>query len=764
MAIPGISQAQSSKKRILPRLGKSSITQVVKAMTLLEKAKLVTGMNGDVESLIYPNKVPGAAGRIHPVPRLGIPSIYMADGAAGIRINAIRNHDSSKTYYATAFPIETLLASTWDTSVVRKVGAALGGEAHEYGIDIMLLPNMDIQRNPLGGRNFEYYSEDPLLSGEMAAAMVKGIQSNGVGATLKHFAAYNQETSRHYINVIVGQRALREIYLKGFEIAVKQSRPWALMSSYNKLNGTFTAQIKDLLTDILRNEWGFKGFVMTDWGTRGNPVAEIKAGNDLIMPGHPKETQEIIEAVKKGNLSVSVLNRNVKRILKILLKTPTFKHYNFSNEPNLKKDANISRWAATQGMVLLKNNDHTLPLKNIKRIALFGYTSYDLRAGGTGSGHVDNMPFNISLAQGLSNAGYSVNSTLQSKYKNYLKREKIIMDKTGFYRAYQRHYGIMEMEVDKSLIKKTAKRDDIAIITIGRDAGEGRDRKVHSFYLSPREKRLIKNVSGVFHAQGKKVIVVLNIPGPIDVASWKNKVDAILLAWMPGEEGGNAITDILSGQVNPSGKLAQTFPVKYSDVPSAKHFPGRPAMNTQQVTYVDGIYVGYRYYNTFHIKTAYPFGYGLSYTHFTYSNLKLSSHQFNNKINVTVKIANSGNRLGKEVAELYLSAPAKQLKKPSEELKAFAKTKLLKPGESQIMKFTLTESSLASFNTQKEAWIAESGKYTVKIGTSSSDIKQKANFELAKDIIVEKVHKELVPKEKIPEFYPLRINSSKAPE
>lgn len=754
VTIPGITNAQSFEKTGLPQLGKNSVEQVMQAMTLQEKALLVTGMNNDSEALKIPQKVPGAAGRTHPISRLGIPSITMSDGPAGVRIPPIRNNDNSKTYYATAFPVETLLASTWDTSVVRKVGAALGNEAHDYGIDIMLLPAINIQRNPLAGRNFEFYSEDPLVTGEMAAAMINGVQSEGVGTSLKHFAAYNEETSRHFINVIVSQRALREIYLKGFQIAITQSHPWTVMSSYNKLNGTYTSQRKELLTNVLRDEWGFKGFVMTDWGGGDDPVAQMKAGNDLIMPGNAEEAKEIVEAVKDGTLPMQVLNQNVERILKVITKTPEFKHYKFSNNPDLKKDALISRWAATQGMVLLKDAHSTLPLKNTKKIALFGYTSYDLLAGGTGSGTV-NKAYNISLNQGLSNTGYEINQTLQNKYENYLKQEKIVLDKQDYYRAFKRHYGILEMTLNKSQIEKAASEDDIAIITIGRDAGEGSDRNMLSFYLSLKEKELIKNVSNAFHAKGKKVIVVLNIAGPIDVASWRKEVDAILLAWMPGQEGGNAIAKILSGKVNPSGKLAQTFPIRYSDVPSAAYFPGSPARNIQQVTYADGIYVGYRYYNTFHVKTAYSFGYGLSYTHFTYSNLQLSSHQFHHQIDVSVKITNSGNVSGKEVVELYLSAPAKELRKPSEELKAFAKTKLLKPGESQIIHFSLNAASLASFVTNKEAWIAASGNYTIKIGASSTDIKVVANFKLTNNIIVEKVKKELAPTEDIPRFHPL---------
>lgn len=772
MAILGCMQlpvsAQNSKET--PQLGKNSLKEIVKAMSLEQKAKIVVGMGmvfhiptslkGKLklpkgfklpgqfqEAAKIPEKVPGAAGRTWPIPEFGIPSITMSDGPAGVRIPPIRNHDSSQTYYATQFPVETLLASSWDTSVVRKVGEALGKEALDYGIDIMLLPAMDIQRNPLGGRNFEYYSEDPLVSGYMSAAMIKGVQDEGVGVSVKHFFANNQETSRNSINEEISKRAIREIYLKGFEIAIKQSDPWTVMSSYNKVNGTYTSQRKDLLTTILRDEWGYKGFVMTDWFGGKDPVAQMKAGNDLLMPGTPVQSEKIIAAVKDGSLPVSDLNRNVERILEGIMKTPEFKHYAFSNKPDLKKDEQISRWAATQGMVLLKDNGQSLPLKNDSRVALFGYTSYDLLPGGFGSGTV-NTSFTISLNQGLENAGYLLDQSLQTSYKDYIAHEKSVLPKQKF--ILQPPAVIPEMAVNTSVIKKASLQDEVAVITIGRNSGEGVDRKLSSFYLTQQEKDLIKNVSDVFHAAGKKVVVVLNIAGPIEVASWRNEVDGILLAWMPGQEAGNAIAEVLSGKVNPSGKLAQTFPIKYSDVPSAKYFPGTPANDPKNVVYGEGIYVGYRYYHTLHVKTAYPFGYGLSYTHFTYSDLKLSSRQFHHEITASVTITNSGNVPGKEVAELYLSAPQRELKKPEEELKAFAKTKLLQPGESETMKFVLNGASLASFDTPKEEWIAEAGKYTVKIGTSCEDIKQSASFDLAKDLVVEKVHAALAPQVNIP--------------
>ena len=773
-----------------PQLGKASIKQVIAAMTLEEKAKLLVGAGRGFGPPPAPTakkdsankmptpppapagpmigqtdqKVPGAAGVTYAIPRLGIPAIVVSDGPAGVRISPIRKGDSSKTYYATAFPVGTLLASSWDVNLVKQVGEAFGYEVHEYGIDILLGPGMNIHRNPLGGRNFEYYSEDPLVTGKMAAAMVEGIQSNGVGTSIKHYVANNQETHRNTVNTIVSERALREIYLRGFEIAVKDAQPWTVMTSYNKLNGTYTSERKDLVTTVLRDEWGFKGFVMTDWGGGHDPVAQMNAGNDLIMPGNPNQVKAIIDAVNNKQLDEAVLDVNVERILNIILKSPAFKGYKYSDAPDLKKDALVSRSAAAQGMVLLKNNGNPLPFNGVKSVALYGNTSYDPIAGGTGSGNV-NKAYVISLAQGLQNGGLQVDAGLLKSYPSYIADARAKQPKP------QRGMGMFsgpppvpQMTIADADLQQQAANDDMAVITIGRNAGEGADRKLpDDYYLSDAEKALIKSVSDDFHAKGKKVIIVLNIGGVIEVASWRDEVDGILLAWQPGLEAGNAITDVLSGKVNPSGKLATTFAMDYKDVPSAKNFPGKefPDQATgegfrrqmpAEVTYEDGIYVGYRYYSTFKVAPAYEFGYGLSYTTFGYSDLKISSATFKDKLRASITITNTGTVAGKEAAQLYLSAPAVKLDKPAIELKAFAKTKLLKPGESETLHFELDARDLASYDTAQEAWIAESGTYTVSIGASSKDIKQTSTFSLPKEIVVEKEMQVLAPQVTITEM------------
>jgi beta-glucosidase len=763
-----------------PQLGKASVKAVIGAMTLEEKAHLLVGAgrgfgppppaatakkDSTIKAPAAPpqggpmigntdQKVPGAAGVTYAIPRLGIPAIVVSDGPAGLRINPVRKGDSSKTYYATAFPVGTLLASSWDVDLVKKVGIAFGYEVHEYGVDILLGPGMNIHRNPLGGRNFEYYSEDPLVTGKMAAAIVNGIQSNGVGTSIKHFIANNQETHRNTVNTLVSERALREIYLRGFEIAVKESQPWTVMSSYNKVNGTYTSERKDLLTDILRDEWRFKGFVMTDWGGGKDPIAQMNAGNDLIMPGNPNQVKAIVDAVNNKQLDEATLNVNVERVLNIILKSPSFKKFKYSNAPDLVKDAGVSRMAAAEGMVLLKNTVNTLPLTGTKKVALFGNTSYDIIAGGTGSGDV-NKKYTISLAQGLENGGLMPTESLSKSYVAYIADAKAKRPKPQ--RMFQAPPPIPEMDIAPADLDKQAADADIAVITLGRNAGEGADRKLENdYYLSDVEKALIKSVSDAFHAKGKKVVVVLNIGGVIEVSSWRDGVDAILLAWQPGLEAGNAITDVLSGKVTPSGKLATTFPVDYKDVPSAKNFPGKefPDQATgegfrrqmpAEVTYEDGIYVGYRYYNSFKVDPAYEFGYGLSYTTFSYTDLKLSSTDFNGKIKGTITISNTGTVAGKEVVQVYLTAPSVKMDKPIIELKAFGKTHLLTPGKSEKVSFEINPGDLASYDTPNEQWVAEAGNYTVSVGASSKNIKQTANFTLGAELVVEKDSKVLTP-------------------
>ena len=735
-----------------PQLGKASLDKVIAAMTLEEKAHLVigTGMAGAAGDAPVigetRNLVPGAAGTTYPIPRLGIPAIVLADGPAGLRINPVREGDEN-TYYCTHFPIGTLLASTWNTELVEQVGVSIGEEVLEYGADVLLAPALNIHRNPLCGRNFEYYSEDPLISGKIAAAYVNGIQSKGVGTSIKHYALNNQETNRMKNDARVSPRAIREIYLKGFEIAVKESQPWTVMSSYNYLNGVYTSESKDLQTTMLRDEWGFEGMVMTDWFGGQDAVAQMEAGNDMLQPGRPGQFEDIVKGVQEGRLSEKVLDRNVKRVLELILKSPRFKGYAYSNKPDLKAHAAVTRQSAVEGMVLLENKG-VLPFSvDVKNVALFGTTSYDFIAGGTGSGNV-NRAYTVSLQEGLSNAGYKVDEELASSYEKYIREETERLnpksdDHMAMFMPKVRPDEFIPSE--KMLAEKIA-ANDVAIITLGRNSGEFLDRKISDFTLSQNEYGLVKTVCDAFHAAGKPVVVLLNIGGVIETASWKNLPDAVLLAWQAGQEGGNSVADVLKGLANPSGKLTMTFPCAYSDHASSKNFPidmsfgmfgkeegGEPVRNVDYTEYEEGIYVGYRWFDRQDMPVSYPFGYGLSYTSFEWSEASLKAG--NKSVEISVKVKNTGSLPGKDVVQLYVSAPAGNLDKPVKELKAFAKTRELKPGESQTISLKVNNSDLSSYDQAANAWVQDAGEYAFLLGSSSRDIRATLNAELKSSII-----------------------------
>jgi len=730
-----------------PRLNENNIDEVLRSMTLQEKATLLVGgaraaiVNG-VTSGVSAN-VPGAAGNTRPIERLGIPMTVLADGPAGLRIQPTRQGDAN-TYYCTGFPVGTLLASSWDLSLVEDVTRAMGNEVLEYGVDVLLAPGMNIHRNPLCGRNFEYFSEDPLLSGKMAAAYVRGIQSNGVGTSIKHYAANNQETNRNEDDAIISQRALREIYLKNFEIAVKESEPWTVMSSYNKLNGEYTQQSEGLLTTVLRDEWGFKGIVMTDWGNKAGTVKSAKAGNDLMEPGNQNEIDRIIAGVQDGTISQEELDRNVRNMLTYIVRTPRFKGYKFSNKPDLKAHAAVARKAAGESIVLLRN-EKVLPLKGNEKVALYGISSIDFVAGGTGSGDV-NKAYVVNMVDGMKNAGFTLDQSLVDYYTAYKAYDKAQrgLNNSGFSWFFSRK--LAEVAIPADAIASEAKANDVAVVVLGRNAGEGADRKMmDDFELTAVERELLQNVSASYHAAGKKVVVILNVGGVIETNSWKNLVDAIVLPWSPGQEGANAVADVLVGKVNPSGKLPMTFPVNFMDHPSSANFPynynasssrgfswgpRQPQKDVDYTRYEEGIWVGYRHFVTRDVAVSYPFGFGLSYTSFAYTKpmVKAVADGFEASVTVT----NTGKVAGKEVVELYVSAPAGGLEKPACELKAFGKTRELAPGESQTLTLKVSAYELASFNEAASAWEAAAGKYGVHFGASVADIRCTVPFTLKK--------------------------------
>lgn len=737
-----------------PQLNANNIEEVIKAMTLEEKAQLLVGGGNDgfVGSgamLGHQKKfVPGAAGTTVAIPRLGIPATVQCDGPAGVHIDAHREGDS-RNYYATGFPVGTCLASTWNTDLVRKVGEAIGNETLEYGCDVVLGPGMNLHRNPLCGRNFEYYSEDPVVTGLMGTAFVLGVQSQGVGVSAKHFAVNSQESDRTRVDERLSQRALRELYLKGFEMMVRKSNPWTIMSAYNKINGIYAQGNKDLLTNILRDDWGYKGIVETDWiGKREDlPVEqEVAAGNDLMMPGYPAQVKDIVNAVKSGKLDVNDVDRNVRRMLEYIVKTPRFKGYKYSGEPDLKAHAAITRQSSTEGMVLLKNNA-ALPIRGLKTVALFGVNSYDFMSGGLGSGAV-NVGYSVDMVTGLKNIGVATTPQLTEIYQNYVKyaKAKLKADKNPMmWFLDQGQPKLDEIEITERCVANEEPKADAAIITIGRQAGEGMDRQINGeFNLSKTEQDIIFRVSDAFHAKGKKVIVIINSGSVMETASWRDRVDAILVAWQPGIEGGNSVADILTGKVNPSGKLTMTWPIAAVDHPSTANFAKEYDMYTYKnmegwgkgnipgvdfSNHEEDIYVGYRYFDTFKKDVAYPFGFGLSYTTFEMGKPSVKANGKNIEVSVTVK--NTGKVAGKQVAQVYVTAPKGAYEKPAKELKAFGKTRELKPGESQTLKMTLEKRDLASFDEANSQWKVDAGNYLFQVGTDVESIKGTATLKVA---------------------------------
>ena len=738
-----------------------NIDEVINAMTLEEKCHLVLGcgMHFNDEA-----KFPGTAGSTFGIARLGIPETYCADSQQGLRMDSKRAWDH-RDYYPTDFVASMTLASTWDREAAFKVGQGIGNEVKEFGLDWILSPSMNLIRNVLCGRNHEYYSEDPYLSGTIAAGYVNGVQSEGTAACPKHFIANNQETNRSNNISQMSQRALREIYLKAFEIMIKESNPWTIMTSYNKLNGPYAVQNHELLTTIVRDEWGWKGMYVSDWGGGDDAVAAMKAGNDMLQPGQDRQYQAILAAAKSGELSMDILNANVRRILEYVVKTHNFKKAGHKcqenadhqcnkpccvpmcSEENLKAHAQVVREVGADGIVLLKNNG-ILPLTG-KKVALFGCTSYDWISGGSGFGGTSVGHYTVSLIEGMRSAGYEVYKPLIGIYTKHIADEEKRLFPNGRpqfsllppARAEEKLFSADELNA-------ASEGSDVAIISLGRKSGEAADRPESDFYLKEYEEMLIKAVSEAYHAKGKKVVVLLDICSPIDVASWQDQVDALVCTWQGGQESGFSVADVLSGKVNPSGKLPMTFQIKYGDAYADKNFPanvddktlgamfmwGRnkddakkrePQANIDYTNYEEDIYVGYRYFDSFGKPVAYPFGFGLSYTTFGYENLSVS--ETGGIYTVKVDVKNTGDKAGRNVVELFVAAPnSKKLNKPEKELHNYAKTKLLQPGETETVTMKITTEDLASFNEKVSAWKTDAGVYTFMICSSANDVEAKA--------------------------------------
>jgi beta-glucosidase len=583
------------------------------------------------------------------------------------------------------------LAATWDVDLLHEMGQALAEEAITLGVDVILGPGVNIKRSPLCGRNFEYFSEDPYQAGAMAASLIKGIQSKGVGTSLKHYAANNQEFERFSINADVDERALREIYLPAFETAVTQAKPWTVMCSYNKINGTYGSEHTQLLTDILKNEWGFEGFVVSDWGAVHDRVASLKAGLDLEMPG-PKQTRvnAVIEAVRDGKLDEAVLDEAARRIMRIaLMAAQTAKGGQFDAAAHHA----LARKVAAEGMVLLKNNG-LLPLQNPQHIAVIGQAAQEAHFQGGGSSHINptqvDVPFN-ELQKLAGNAELS------------------------FAKGYPEDDSLNQGLIDEAVV--IAQTADVAVLYIALPSfkeSEGYDRA--DLDLTAQQVALIQAVTAV----QPNTVVILNNGAPIVMGEWIDGTAAVLEAWMMGQAGGGAVADVLFGRVNPSGKLAETYPHKLTDTPAHLSFPGENGT----VRYGEGLFIGYRYYDARELPVAFPFGHGLSYTTFDYNNLQVSADSFKDVdgVTVSVDVTNAGQMAGKEIVQVYVHDQEARLVRPYKELKGFAKV-ALQPGETKTVSITLDSRAFAYYDPAYQQWITEDGQFDILVGASAADIR-----------------------------------------
>jgi beta-glucosidase len=654
----------------------TNITSLIKQMTLEEKAALCTGASPWTTT---------------PAEHLGIPEMTVTDGPHGVR--RVENVQTfiTKSIPATCFPTAACMASTWDVDLIHKLGEAIAEECIALKVDVILGPGVNIKRTPLCGRNFEYYSEDPYLAGEMAVSFINGVQSKGVGTSLKHFAANNQEYQRSTISSELDERTLREIYLPAFEAAVKKAKPWTVMCSYNKLNGTYAAENRRLLTEILKEDWGFEGFVVSDWGAVHDRVEALQAGLDLEMPG-PRErrVQAVIDAARTGKLDESVLDEAVRRILDIVFKAA-------ETEKGGPIDVNghhaLARRVAGEGMVLLKNNG-ILPLIDHKQIAVIGRSAKEAYYQGGGSSHInptrlDNPFEELQILTGNAELSYA------DGYPDDESFEQALIDEAC----------------------EIARSAEVALLYICLPAtkeSEGYDRP--DLDLTSHQVALIKAVTAV----QPNTVVILNNGAPVVMSEWIDGTAAVLEAWMMGQAGGGAIADVLFGKVNPSGKLAETFPLELIDTPAYITYPGENGA----VRYGEGIFIGYRYYDAKQVPTLFPFGHGLSYTTFDYQNSKVSSQTFRDVdgLTVSVDVTNTGNLAGKEVVQVYVHDQESRLSRPPKELKGFAKIDL-QPGETRTVTVSLDFRAFAYYHPAYKQWITEDGEFDILIGASSADIR-----------------------------------------
>ena len=654
-----------------------SIQSIIEKMTLEEKAALCTGATWWTTT---------------PIDRLGVPELIVSDGPHGLRRVPDIHKEGQKSLPATCFPTASCTGSTWDVELIHRMGEALAEECIALDVDVLLGPGTNMKRSPLCGRNFEYFSEDPYLAGEMAAGLINGIQSRGVGTSLKHYAANSQEFQRFCISADVDERTLREIYLTAFEKAVKQAKPWTVMCSYNKLNGTYASENYHLLTEILKNEWGFEGLVVSDWGAVHDRVAALKGGLDLEMPGpQERRVKAVVEAVRSGQLDEAIVNESVRRILNIIFRArKTTKKGTF----NVDAHHELAHKIANEGMVLLKNNG-LLPLKGHQHIAVIGRSAEKAHFQGGGSSHINPTKVAVPFKELESQA---VDSEL------------------SYVQGYPADNSFRQDLIDEAVaIVRTA---DVAVLYIALPSfkeSEGYDRR--DLDLTDHQVALIKAVSNV----QPNTVVVLNNGAPVAMDSWIDGVAAVLEGWMMGQAGGVAIADVLFGKVNPCGKLAETFPHKLTDTPAYLNWPG----GAGTVRYGEGLFIGYRYYDAKQIPVLFPFGYGLSYTTFAYNNAKVSGKSFKDVdgVTVTVDVTNTGKVTGKEIVQVYVHDQKSGLVRPEKELKGFAKVEL-QPGETKSVSIRLDFRAFAYYHPAYKQWITEDGDFDILIAASAADIRQ----------------------------------------
>ncbi len=695
---PGGGEGEDLKiefKNGLVQLSEDSVDLVIDAMTLEEKAALVVSLPAER----------AMAANTYSIERLGVPSIQFADGPAGLRLDIA----------TIGYPTGTTLASTWNNATVQKITEYLADDCDTFGVEILLAPGLNIQKEIFGGRNFEYFSEDPYLTGMLASAYTLGLQSKGIGVSLKHYAANNQETARGVVSSKVTERALRELYLKAFDYAVENSDPYTVMTSYNKINGKYTSTRGDLIS-ILRDEFGFDGCVLSDWEASGSRDGMIKAGNDMYCGSRDVATdvQEIIRLVRTKNIKIENLDSCCKNVLELVVRTGAdFSQQRFPGRArNRSEKVTAVRAAGAEGMVLLKNEGNTLPINNTS-VAVFGNASYVTEHGGYGAGSVV-VAGVISVYNGLKNAeGITVNADVAALYSGCRKHPHVLTPEAN------PTNDELEVVITRDIAKKAAEESEYAIFTVSRMTMEGADHtdRRGDFRLNVVEEEALTYISEEFHAKGKKVIVLINTGNPIEVASWRDMADAIIYIGLPGEQVGNSAADVLTGAVNPSGKLTSTWPVSYSDTPCSEYFPG----NTTETVYYDDIYVGYRYYKTFNVETAYEFGYGLSYTTFEYSDFTVN--EGNDGITLSVKVKNTGSVAGSEVVQFYVTKPDGKNEHPVAELVGYGKTSILEAGSEETITVTVTDKELMTYVTSDSAWIVEKGEYKFSVGASVDDIK-----------------------------------------